>query len=204
MFSVIFELQPRAEQRDAFRQSAEIVRLEVQDAPGFVESARYASLSREGWFLSLSIWEGEKAAIHGRTEALDQRAVATLSGYHLRDGRIVYDTGLPDGAQRIQQPVASMGTGEGTAIVLIDARQIHEWVSARNPQEIATFLGFDHNSFGDCISWDVFEAVQNPGDLVLLVVWKDQTSALEFAQSAIVPDNARVRVVQVMRDTTHG
>lgn len=198
MFSVIFELQPRTEQRDAFRQSAEILRLELQDAPGFVESVRYASLTRDGWFLSLSTWDGEKAAIQGRTEALDQQALATLSDYHLRDGQIVYDTGLPNGAQRVQRSAG--GTSEGTAIVLIDANQIHEWVSARNPQELATFLGFDHNSFGDCISWDVFEALQNPGDLVLLVVWKDQASATEFAQSAIVPDNARVRVVQVMRD----
>jgi hypothetical protein len=204
VFCVIFELQPRAEQRTSYRDTSEILRLELQGAPGFVDSARYASLTREGWFLSLSTWEGEKAAIHGRTEALDHGGAATLSAYHLRDGQIIYDTRLPDGANRAGlQPTVAEGS-EGTAITLIDATHAPDWVSSHNPQEIATFLGFDHNSFGDCISWDVFDAVQKSGDLILLVVWKDQASAMEFAQSTIVPEGARVRAVQVIRDTAHG
>jgi quinol monooxygenase YgiN len=204
VFSVIFEVQPRAEQRDAYRDSAQMMRLELQDAPGFVDSVRYASLAREGWFLSLSTWDGEKASIEGRPEPLDQRAAAALSAYHLRDGQIIYDTSLENGAKRVEQPTQGADGSNGTAITLIDARQIPEWVSSRNPQEIATFLGFDHNSFGDCISWDVFEAVESPGDIILFVVWKDRASAMEFAQSTIVPDDARVRVVQIIRDTARG
>ena len=88
------------------------------------------------------------------------------------------------------------------AVTLIDARQSADWVAAHNPQEIALYLGFDLNSYGDCISWDVFDKVAASGDIILLVLWKDRETAMAFAQSALVPDDARVRAVRVIRDYT--
>ena len=58
-------------------------------------------------------------------------------------------------------------------MTLIDAKQAPEWVRANNPQEIALYLGFDLYSYGDCISWDILEAVAGPGDIMLVVTWKD-------------------------------
>lgn len=205
MFSVIFEVQPRTEQRDAYLSSAEALRLELDEASGSVDNIRYNSLTRDGWILSLSSWRDEKSVVRWRTDALHQEAqekgrAEILPDYHLRVGQLTYDTRLPDGCDLLEPRLDETEVGEGVAITLIDAKQIPDWVSSHNPQEIATCLGFDHNSYGDCISWDVLEDLSTPGDIILFVLWKDQASAMEFAQSTIVPDDARVRVVRVIRD----
>ena len=85
-------------------------------------------------------------------------------------------------------------------MTLIDAKQTSEWVAANNPQEMALYLGFDLYSYGDCISWDIFDDVSSPGEIILLVTWKDAQSANDHAATQIVPDDARVRVVRVVSD----
>ncbi len=205
MFSVIFELQPAAGQQDAYLGSAEKLDSELAETPGFIDNVRYRSLTREGWILSLSSWRDEKSVVRWRTDAHHQEAqekgrAEILSDYHLRVGQFTYDTRLPDGCEILEQRLDETEAGDGVAITLIDAKQITDWVSTHNPQEIATYLGFDHNSYGDCISWDVLEALAAPGDILLFVLWKDQASAIEFAQSTIVPDDARVRAIRVIRD----
>jgi heme-degrading monooxygenase HmoA len=205
MFSVIFEVHPRTEQWDAYLANAKMLRPELEKVPGFVDNIRYKSLTREGWILSLSGWRDEKSVVRWRTKMQHDEVQVKgrneiLSDYHLRVGQITYDTRVPDGYQILEQRLEETEVGEGTAITLIDAKQPPEWVNTHNPQEIALYLGFDLNSYGDCISWDVFDAVLTPGDLMLLVSWKDQASAMEFAQSAMVPDDGRVRAVRVVRD----
>jgi len=56
MFSVIFEVRPKAEQWDAYLGNAKILRPELEQVDGFVENIRYRSLMRDGWILSLSSW----------------------------------------------------------------------------------------------------------------------------------------------------
>jgi hypothetical protein len=65
---------------------------------------------------------------------------------------------------------------------------------------MAIFLGFDLNSYGDCISWDVCDSLASPGEILLVVTWKDAQSANDHAATQIVPQGARVRVVRVTRD----
>ena len=205
MFSVIFEVHPRTGQRDAYLGSAEVLRPELEQVPGFVDNIRYRSLTREGWFLSLSSWRDEKSVVRWRTrarhhEAQEKGRAAILEDYHLRVGELSFDTQVPDGRALPQQRFDETEIGEGTAITLIDARQSADWVASHNPQEIALYLGFDLNSYGDCVSWDVFQGIVDPGDLVLLVSWKDHHPAMDFAQTALVPDDSRVRAVRVVRD----
>ena len=205
MFSVIFEVQPQAGQTDAYLDSAAMLRHELDDSPGFVDNIRYRSLTRDGCILSLSSWRDEKSVVRFRTDAHHQAAqeqgrAGLFADYHLRVGQEIYDTRLPEGCALLEQRLDETEVGDGKAVTLIDAHQGAEWVAARNPQEIALYLGFDLNSYGDCISWDVFDSVAASGDIILLVLWKDQESALEFAQSAIVPDDARVRAIRVIRD----
>jgi hypothetical protein len=85
-------------------------------------------------------------------------------------------------------------------VTLIDAKQTLEWVSANNPQEMALYLGFDLYSYGDCISWDIFDSLCSPGEIILAVTWKDAQSANDHAATQIVPDDARVRVLRIVRD----
>lgn len=205
MFSVIFELDPKAGQLDAYLGSAEELGGALAETLGFVDNIRYRSLTREGQLLSLSSWRDEKSLVRWRTDPHHQDAevkgrAKILSDYHLRVGQFTYDTALPEGCELLEQRLDETEAADGTAITLIDASRSLEWVEARNPQELAIYLGFDHNSYGDCISWDVLEAIAAPRAILLFVLWKDQASAMTFAQSAIVPDDARVRAIRVIRD----
>jgi len=207
MFSVLFEILPRTEQRDAYANIGGRLLPELEQVPGFVDNVLYKSLLREGWMLSLSTWRDEKSVVRWRTRALhheaqDKGRAEILADYHLRIGEVTYDTDIPDGYQLHDQRLDETEVGAGTAVTLIDAKQVPEWVAAQNAHEIALYLGFDLNSYGDCVSWDVFEAIFTPGDIILLCSWKDQPSALEFAQYAMGPEDSRVRAARIVRDYT--
>jgi len=207
MFSVLFEILPRAEQREAYAGIGGRLLPELEQVPGFVDNVLYRSLLREGWILSLSTWRDEKSVVRWRTRALhheaqDKGRAEILADYHLRIGEVTYDTDVPDGYKLHDQRLDETEVGAGTAITLIDASQVPEWVASQNAHEIALYLGFDLNSYGDCVSWDVFEAVFTPGDIILLCSWKDQPSALDFAQYALGPEDSRVRAARIVRDYT--
>jgi len=46
----------------------------------------------------------------------------------------------------------------------------------------------------------VFDAVLTPGDIILLMSWRDQDAAQAFERAAAVPDGARLRRVRIVRD----
>lgn len=205
MFSVLFEVQPHKEQRDAYLANAKVLRPELEQAPGFVDNIRYRSLTRDGWILSLSGWRDETSVVGWHTrmrddEAQEKRWNEMLADYRLRVGEVTSDTRVPEGQTIVEQGREETEVGEGTYVTLIDAKQTPEWVAANNPQEMALYLGFDLYSYGDCISWDIFEAVLSPGEIILVVTWKDAQSANDHAATQIVPDDARVRVIRVVRD----
>src|SRR5262249_40291422 len=59
MFSVIFEVHPKPEERDNYFETAKMLRPELEKVEGFGDNIRYRSLTREGWILSLSSWRDE-------------------------------------------------------------------------------------------------------------------------------------------------
>lgn len=63
MFSVQFEVHPKKEQFDAYLGYAKVLKPELEEIEGFVDNIRYASLTRDGWLLSLSSWRDEKALV---------------------------------------------------------------------------------------------------------------------------------------------
>jgi heme-degrading monooxygenase HmoA len=69
MFAVIFEVQPKPQQWDAYLGYARMLRPDLQQVDGFVDNTRYRSLTREGWILSLSGWRDEKALVRWRTHS---------------------------------------------------------------------------------------------------------------------------------------
>ncbi len=89
--------------------------------------------------------------------------------------------------------------GEGTAIVLISASRDADWVHGTSPDEVATWLGLDVDATG-LVSWDVFDAVLTPGDVVLLSAWKSQEAAQAFERIVRLPQAGRLRRVRVIRD----
>src|SRR5262249_54874641 len=69
MFSVMFEVHPKAERWDAYLGYAKMLKAELERIDGFVDNVRYRSLTRQGWLLSLSGWRDEAALLRWRTHA---------------------------------------------------------------------------------------------------------------------------------------
>lgn len=204
MFSVLFEVHPRSDQWDAYLGYAKMLRPELEQIEGFVDNIRYRSLTREGWILSLSSWRDEKSLVRWRTrmrhhQAQENGRAEILSDYHLRVGQLTQDTGLPDGYALHEQRLDETEVGEGTTVTLIDGNRPPDRVEEAGPDAVATWLGLAPDAPG-LVAWDVFDAVLTPGDLILLLSWRDQRAAENFGASARLPDDARFRRVRVVRD----
>ena len=115
MFSVIFEVNPKAQHWDTYLGIGKMLRPEIERIDGFIDNIRYRSLSREGWILSLSGWRDEKALVRWRTQAKhhgaqDRGRREILADYHLRVGQVTHDTRLPASQtlteQRLDETVA--------------------------------------------------------------------------------------------------
>lgn len=204
MFSVIFEVLPKNEKIADYFENAEMLRPELEQVDGFVDNIRYRSLTREGWFLSLSNWRDEKSLVRWRTnknhhEAQQKGRDEILADYHLRVGQITADNQVPAGYALTEQRFDETVVGEGTAVTLINATRPSEWKQTNNPYDCAEWLGL--NPWADnMMSWDIFDAVLTPGDLIVLVSWKDAAAARTYEDSAAPNDRARMRRVRIVRD----
>jgi heme-degrading monooxygenase HmoA len=204
MFSVIFEVQPNLDQWDAYLAHAKMLRPELEQVEGFVDNIRYKSLTRDGWILSLSNWRDEKAVVRWRTK-MRHHAVQEkgrnqiLRDYHLRVGQLTQDTRIPQGYTLQEQRLDETEIGEGTAITLVDAKRPAGREGASNPAACAEYLGLDPYASG-MLAWDVFDAVLTPGDLILLVSWRNKDDAEAFEGQVNLPEGGRLRRVRVVRD----
>lgn len=204
MFAVIFEVHPRTDQWDAYLGYAKMLRPELERIDGFVDNIRYRSLTREEWLLSLSSWRDEKALIRWRTQARHHEVQEKGRGgvfqdYHLRVGQLTRDTRLPDGHALREQRLDETETGEGTTVTLIDGKQPAEWVKEAPPAEVAARLRLPSSAPG-LVGWDVFDAVLTPGDVILLLAWRDEAGAEAFEGTIDLGDDLRLRRVRVVRD----
>jgi heme-degrading monooxygenase HmoA len=204
MFAVLFEVQPRTSQWQAYLDHAKLLRPELEKIDGFIDNIRYRSLTREGWILSLSNWRNEKALVRWRTQAMHHGVQAKgrieiLRDYHLRVGQITRDTLLPTGFTLQEQRLDETETGGATTVILIDARMPAQQVNDDGPGNVAARLGLDPDAPG-LVGWDVFDAVLTPGDVILLTSWRDQAAAEAFEQAAVLRGGARQRRVRVVRD----
>ena len=204
MFSVIFEVQPRAEDWETYLGFAQMLRPELVKVEGFVDNVRYRSLTREGWLLSLSGWRDEKSLIRWRTQAghhgvQEKGRAGVLADYRLRVGQITADSYVPEGEKLTEQRFDETETGEGTTVVLVDAQQTADWVKTTGVEEIAAWLGLDPTTPG-IKGWDVFDAVASSGNVILLATWRDRGAAEEFAKSVRLPQTGRLRQVRVIRN----
>jgi heme-degrading monooxygenase HmoA len=204
MFSVLFEVQPRSDRWDAYLGYAKALRPELEKIDGFVDNIRYRSLTREGWLLSLSSWRDEKAVVRWRTQAKhhgiqEKGRSEVFLDYHLRVGQVTEDTRLPPGQRLVEQRLDETQVGKSTSAMLIDARHPADRVKDAEAEEMAMWLGLVPSAEG-LVAWDVFDAVLTPGEVILLLSWRDPAAAEAFRRGLRIPEGARVRRVRVVRD----
>jgi heme-degrading monooxygenase HmoA len=204
MFAVIFEVHPKADQWDAYLDNARMLKPELEQMDGFVDNIRYRSLTRAGWILSLSNWRDEKSVVRWRTHMRHHAAQEKGRGeifldYRLRVGQLTQDTRLPDGYTLREQRLDETKTGAGSTAMLIDAKRPPESVEKSGPADVAKGLGLAPKASG-LLAWDVFDAVLTPGNIVLLMSWRDQDAAEAFERTVFLAHGARLRRVRVVRD----
>ncbi len=193
MFAVIFEVSIRPGQWDSYLGHARRLRPELEAMDGFVDNVRYRSLTRDGLLLSLSGWRDEKSLVRWRVQAMhhevqEKGRTEVFADYHLRIGEISADT-RPSQPLR-QQRLDETDVGAAKTVMLVDAT-----LDQAPPRGLAARLGLREDAPG-LVAWDVFDAVLNPGDTMLLMSWRDDAAAQAFT----APSDARVRRVRVIRD----
>ena len=204
MFSVLFEVFPKSDQFDTYLGYAKMLKPELERIDGFVDNVRYRSLTRAGWILSLSGWRDAEALVRWRTHAKhhgvqEKGRFEVFGDYHLRVGQVTRDTRPPAGLALREQRLDETAAGAATTVTLIDARRPPEWVAQRRPGDVAAWLGFVPSAAG-LVAWDVFDAVLTPGDIILLMSWRDQAEAEDFERDVALPEGARLRRVRIVRD----
>lgn len=204
MFSVLFEVNPKADQWDTYLGIAKMLRPELEQIDGFIDNIRYASLTRPGWLLSLSGWRDEKSLVRWRVKTNHHNAQQrgrdrVFVDYHLRIGQITADTQLPVGHLLREQRLDETEAGAGTTVTLLDAKRTPEWVKQAGADAIAKSLGLDLQA-ADLVAWDVFDAVLTPGDVIAMITWRDQSAAEAFERHAALTGDTRVRRIRIIRD----
>ncbi|HUN85226.1 MAG TPA: hypothetical protein VMU48_12660 [Terracidiphilus sp.] len=204
MFSGMLEVNPKSDQFDIYFGMAKMLRPELEKIDGFIENHRYSSLTRPGWILSLSSWRDEKALVRWSIEAQHHKIMQAardrvFADYRMHIGEFVADTHLPAGHTLVQQRLDVTEAGIGKAITLLNAKRDPGWVRQIGGEAVARSLGFDPDT-AEVVSWDVFDAVAAPGDVIALVKWDDQAKGEAFRRRATLPEGVRLRNVRVVRD----
>jgi heme-degrading monooxygenase HmoA len=204
MFSAMLEVNPIPEQFDAYLAMAKMLRPELEKIDGFVDNARYGSLTRDGWLLSLSGWRDEKSLIRWRVDGkhfkVQQAARDRIfTDYRLRIGQVVADTRVPEGQTLREQRLDTTETGIGKAVTLLDGQRAPEWIRQADVASVARSLGLELDARG-LLAWDVFDALMTPGDLIAVATWDDLPAARAFEENATLPEGVRMRHIRVVRE----
>jgi heme-degrading monooxygenase HmoA len=204
MFCGMLEVNPKSDQVDKYFGMAKSLRPELEKIDGFIENDRYASLTRPGWLLSLSSWRDEKSLVRWSVETHHHKIMQAardrvFADYQMHIGELVADTRLRSGLALPQQRLDVTETGAGRAITLLNAKREPDSVKQGGAVGVVKSIRFDPETSG-VISWDVFEAVTTPGEVIVLVKWGSLAPAETFQRDATLPDGVRLRNIRVIRD----
>lgn len=104
MITMIFEVWPRAENKDDYLETAAALRPLLDQIDGFISIERFESLAEPGKILSLGFFRDEAAITawrnttqHRKAQALGRNAY--FSDYRLRIADVTRDYGMQDRSQ---------------------------------------------------------------------------------------------------------
>ena len=201
MFAVLFEVQPKSDKWDDYLGLAQLLKPELEAIDGFISVNRFHSLARPGWLLSLSIWRDEKALVRWRIQTRHHGAQTRgrneiFGDYRLRVGQLTHDSQTPD---LPEQRLDETAVGAGTTATVISASRGADWVKRSGAEAVAQALGLQEGAAG-LVAWDVFDAVLAPGEVVLLLTWRDAAAAAAFEAKLSPAPDVRLRRVRIVRD----
>lgn len=104
MIAVIFELEPKAEQRRTYFSIAEDLKPLVENMDGFLSIERFQSVLNPDKFLSLSFWRDEEAVAAWRNTVEHREAqkfgrAKIFQNYRLRVASVIRDYGMTEREQ---------------------------------------------------------------------------------------------------------
>lgn len=204
MFCGMLEVNPNPDQVDNYFGMAKTLLPRLETIDGFVDNTRYASFTRPGWFLSLSSWRDEKALVRWSVEAGHHQVMQAardrvFADYQMHIGEVISDTHVPAGQSLVQQRLDVTQTGRGVAITLLSSTFKEGWAAQVDAVAVARALGFDPEGLS-AASWDVFEAVAVPGELIALLKWNTSEAAHDFERSMQRAEAVRLRQIRIVRD----
>ena len=204
MFSAMLEVKPIPDQFDAYLGMAKMLMPELEKIEGFIDNDRFASLTRDGWLLSLSSWRDEKALVRWRTTTKHHKIQQAardrvFSDYRLRIGQTVADTRLPEGEVLLEQRLDLTEVGAGTAVTLLDATRDPDWVKQGGADAVRQSLGLDLQAAG-LVAWDAFDALLTPGKVIVVATWRDMAAAEAFEREVTLPEGVRLRHIRIIRE----
>lgn len=104
MIAVIFEVEPHADQQQAYLDAAAVLRPQLEQVPGFISIERFTSLTTPGKLLSLSFWRDEDAVkvwrnleAHRAIQAVGRERI--FADYRLRVAGVLRDYGMTEREQ---------------------------------------------------------------------------------------------------------
>jgi heme-degrading monooxygenase HmoA len=203
MFVVIFEVDPKQEQRDAYLGYAGQLKPELEKIDGFIDNERFGSRRRPGWMLSLSTWRDEKSLVRWRSFALhhavqEKGRFEVFRDYHIRIGEVLADNQVPAGQVLREQRLDATETGAAKHVVLTE-RVLGAIPDAAPPAALAVELGAPAaERCTDPLAWDLYASLYRPGKFALLTSWRDAAAA--DAWPAPADRAARHRRIRVIRD----
>ena len=98
-----------------------------------------------------------------------------------------------------QQRLDETAMPNGTAVTLHDGTEPETWIQQTPPEKIALFLGLDVTA-SELLSWDVFQGVLSPLDLIVLASWRSADAAGHQHAHTDPVHATRARSVRVIRD----
>ncbi|KAL7917314.1 hypothetical protein ACQKWADRAFT_45484 [Trichoderma austrokoningii] len=203
MFLVLFEVHPSAAEKSHYLDIGKTLRPELVKIDGFIDNIRYGSLTQPGWVLSLSTWRDEKSLVRWRTKGLHHDAQEkgrneVFLDYRLRICEVTADTQVPNGHKVQEQRMDITRAGDAAATVLISMDK----TGLENPtkEEALERLQLELNNVKGLVSWDAFDAVLTPGDIVAYLSFSTANTAVEFLGTREGQKNIRHRGARVIRD----